>query len=117
VEGTENLKPLITDYFSNLFTSEVQATDPALLEKIHPKVDQYMNEKLLAPFTADEVKKAVFSIGDLKALGPDGLHAIFYIFFWDICGPEITNEVLQALNTGVIPEGWNDTTVVLIPNV
>jgi hypothetical protein len=117
VEGTENLKPLITDYFSNLFTSEVQATDPALLEKIHPKVDQYMNEKLLAPFTADEVKKAVFSIGDLKSLGPDGLHAIFYIFFWDICGPEITNEVLQALNTGVIPEGWNDTTVVLIPKV
>jgi hypothetical protein len=39
VEGTENLKPLISDYFTNLFTSEVQATDPALLQKIQPKVD------------------------------------------------------------------------------
>lgn len=25
--------------------------------------------------------------------------------------------MLQALNTGSIPEGWNDTTVVLIPKV
>jgi hypothetical protein len=32
-------------------------------------------------------------------------------------GQEITQEVLNALNTGIIPKGWNDTTVVLIPKV
>jgi hypothetical protein len=37
-----------------------------------------MNDVLLAPFSAEEVKKALFDIGDLKAPGPDGLHAIFY---------------------------------------
>jgi hypothetical protein len=37
------------------------------LEKILPKVDQAMNEKLLAPFTAEDVNKATFSIGDFKA--------------------------------------------------
>jgi hypothetical protein len=76
-----------------------------------------MNENLLAPFSAEEVKKAAFSIGDLKAPGPDGLHAIFYKRFWSLCGEEITHEVLHAMNIGVIPEGWNDTTVVLIPKV
>jgi hypothetical protein len=25
--------------------------------------------------------------------------------------------ILQALNSGIIPEGWNDTTVILIPKV
>jgi hypothetical protein len=41
-------------------------------------VDDMMNGKLLEPFDADDVKKAAFSIGDLKAPGPDGLHAVFY---------------------------------------
>jgi hypothetical protein len=86
-------------------------------EKIHPRVSDGMNEQLLAPFNVEEVKKAVFSIGDFKAPGPDGLHAVFYKQFWDICGHEITQEVLQALNSGVILDGWNDTTIVLIPKV
>jgi hypothetical protein len=30
---------------------------------------------------------------------------------------EITQEVLQALNAGIIPKGWDDTMVVLIPKV
>jgi hypothetical protein len=78
VEGTDMLKPIVFDYFSNLFTSEVQAVDPALLEKILPRVIEEMNIKLRAPFTAEEVKKAAFSIGDFKAPGPDGIHAVFY---------------------------------------
>jgi hypothetical protein len=79
-------------YFTNLFTSEVQATDPAVLEKIQPRITDAMNERLLAPFTAEDVKKAAFSIGDLKAPGPDGLHAIFYKKFWSICGEKITGD-------------------------
>ena len=33
VEGTDSLKPLVLDYFSNLFTSDVHALDPAVMEK------------------------------------------------------------------------------------
>jgi hypothetical protein len=117
VEGTAPLKPLIYDYFVNLFNSEVQVTDEALLEKIQAKVTQDMNDKLLNPFTAEDVRKAVFSIGDYKAPGSDGLHAVFYKKFWSVCGEEITQEILNALNIGEIPEGWNDTTAVLIPKV
>ena len=36
-----------------------------------------MNDMLLAPFSSDDVHKAVLSIGDLKASDLDGLHAIF----------------------------------------
>jgi hypothetical protein len=69
VEGTQMLKPLVFQYFSNLFSSEVQDTDPAFLEKITPKVTNLMNERLISPFSAEDVKKAVFSIGDFKAPG------------------------------------------------
>lgn len=32
-------------------------------------------------------------------------------------GDDLVREVLQAINTATIPEGWNDTTIVLIPKV
>jgi hypothetical protein len=78
VEGTDMLKPLVFEYFSNLFTFEVQGTDPKVLEKMTPHVTPLMNERLIARFTADEVRRAAFSIGDFKVPRPDGIHAIFY---------------------------------------
>jgi hypothetical protein len=117
VEGTSQLKPLIFQYFANIFMSEVDALDPVMMDKIQSRVTEMMNEKLLAPFSPEDVKKAVFYIGDFKAPGPDGLHAVFYKKFWNICGEEITKEVLLALNSSTIPKGWNDTMVVLIPKI
>jgi hypothetical protein len=37
VEGTESLKPLVSNNIANLFTSEVLVTDLTVLEKILPK--------------------------------------------------------------------------------
>jgi hypothetical protein len=91
--------------------------DHDLLDKITPNVTPLMNDNLLALFLAEDVKKAAFSIGDLKMPGPDGLHAILYLRSWSLCDDEITLEVLQAMETGIIPDGWNDTTVILIPKV
>ena len=116
MEGND-LNPLIFDYFSNLFNSEVNDTDPGFLQKIQPRVTTAMNDDLSAPFTPDDVKKAIFSIGDLKAPGPDGIHAIFYKKFWHLMGEEITGEVLQAVNSCSIPAKWNETMIVLIPKI
>jgi hypothetical protein len=58
-----------------------------------------MNTGLLAPFTEEEVKK------DLKAPGPDGLHAIFYKRFWELLGDDLITEVLNAVNTIAVPGG------------
>ena len=74
-----------------------------------------MNNFLMAPYTMEDVKKAISSIGDIKAPGPDGLHAIFFKKYWHIIGEEITQEVLMAINSRKIPANWNDTTIVMIP--
>jgi hypothetical protein len=107
----------VVDYFSHLYTSEDTNNNQHVLDSVHPRVTTAMNEALLAPFSAVEVKKALFDIGDLKAPGPDGLHAIFYKRFWHLLGDNLVHEVLAAVNTCSIPEGWNDTTIVLIPKV
>jgi hypothetical protein len=76
-----------------------------------------MNRGFTAPFTAEEVKKSLWSIGDLKAPGPDGLHAIFYKRFWDMLGDDLIKEVLNAVNNISVPDGWNSTTIVMIPKI
>ena len=37
--------------------------------------------------------------------------------YWDLLGDDLVTEVLEAINLAKIPEGWNDTMIVLIPKV
>ena len=69
---------VMVEYFANLFTPKVQDADQGVLMDVKRKVSSDMNQLLMAPFSRKEVKKALFSIGDLKASGPDGLHAFFF---------------------------------------
>lgn len=117
MEGNDYLRPLIFDYFQSLFTSGAGVIDDDLMATVKPVVTSQMNRLLIAPYTPEEVKRALFQIGDMKALGPDGLHAVFFKRFWHIMGHEITKEVLDAINHKKIPDGWNSTNVVLIPKV
>jgi hypothetical protein len=56
-------------------------------------------------------------MGDLKALGADGMLAIFFKKLWGTVGDTVVKEVLHVLCGGSIPEGWSETIVVLIPKV
>jgi hypothetical protein len=76
-----------------------------------------MNDSLMKEFTDDEIKKALEGIGDLKALGVDGMPSIFYKRFWDTVGKDVIRGVKNFLSGSHMPEGWNKTVVVLIPKV
>ena len=52
-----------------------------------------------------------------KSPGPDGISPIFFKNYWDIVGVEVINCVLNALNSGIMPWGINDTYICLIPKV
>jgi hypothetical protein len=115
VEEREAMKEVVTDYFSNLFTSRAGTRVDELLDHIGLRVSPEMNELLCKEFTADEVIEALESIGDLKAPGLDGMPSIFYKKCWEFVGEQVTNEVLNVLRGGPMPDGWNDTCMVLIP--
>jgi hypothetical protein len=114
-EDVETMRVMVQEYFTHVFTSEVNDIDDEVLVDINQKVTSEMNQFLLAPFSREEVKKALFSIGDLKAPGPDGLHAIFFKRFWNFLEDDLVEEVLGAINNKTIPDGWNNTTIVIIP--
>jgi hypothetical protein len=117
VESEEELGPFISNFYKILFMSSAGPVDNKLLEHIPQTVTPEMNEKLTRPFTGQEVKEALDSIGDLKAPGPDGMPAVFYKKFWQTMGAKVQEEVLDVLNGGAMPIGWNETTIVLIPKV
>lgn len=77
-EDPNTLCAMVKDYFTGLFTKEVQVVDSSVLHDVKCNVTDGMNKYFLALFSAQEVRKALFSIGDLKDPGPDGLHAVLY---------------------------------------
>ena len=113
----EEMAAVDTHNNNNLFMSNAGTNIEEILEQVAHRITPAMNEQLIQEFTKEEIKEALDSIGDLKAPGPDGILAIFYKRYWNLVGDKVTEEVLQVLNSEDIPEGWNNTCVVLIPKI
>ncbi|KAL0429071.1 UNVERIFIED_CONTAM: LINE-1 retrotransposable element O protein [Sesamum radiatum] len=74
-----------------------------------------MAEALQQPFSEDEVTKAIFHMAPLKSPGPDGLPPIFFHKFWNVIKHDVVTCILNFLNHRILPSGFNDTNIVLIP--
>ncbi|GJW40424.1 protein LAZ1, partial [Tanacetum coccineum] len=72
---------------------------------------------MVHPVTNEEIKVAMFDIGDEKALGPDEYTSIFFKKGWSIIGPDICNAVRDFFSNGQILKEINHTFLALIPKV
>lgn len=109
------LKSFISNQYQQLFRSNGCSQMDAVLQCVQARVTPEMREGLAAPYQREEVWVALKDMGDLKAPGADGIPAIFYKKFLSLAGDKVKDEVLAVLNGGDMPQGWNDTVVVLIP--
>lgn len=50
-----------------------------------------------------------------KAPGPDGYQAVFFQNCWDLVNNDVCSFVKTVFQTGIIPEGVNDTLITLVP--
>lgn len=66
---------------------------------------------------AKEIEEAMKSMHPDKCPGPYGLNPCFYQSYWDVAGTRVTEVCLDCLNSCKLPEGINDTSIVLIPKV
>lgn len=66
------ISKIVLDYFGSLFTSEhpTETLMQPVLDVVSPKVDDNMNQLLCAPFTAADIKRALFDMHPDKAPGP-----------------------------------------------
>ncbi|CAL1404855.1 unnamed protein product [Linum trigynum] len=117
IEDETGLKGLSVGFFKELFKARDTTEFTHLLQGFPAMVTGEMNEGLCAAVTREEIRRAVFSLGARKAPGPDGFSGKFYRRYWDKVGETLCREVEDFFESASMPEGWNDTHIVMVPKV
>ena len=78
VEEIEDVVEVASDYFHTPFHAGADDQMEECLNVVPNRVIEDMMVVLSSEFTAEEVKVALFQMGPTKALGLDGMNAIFY---------------------------------------
>ncbi|XP_039031943.1 uncharacterized protein LOC120166816 [Hibiscus syriacus] len=108
---------LARDFFQKLFSSSTNGHHSWNIRGCFPKLEAGELEKLIEPVTNEEIKKAFFGMGPLKAPGIDGEHAAFYQKKWSVVGESVCACIQKNFAQGSIPADWNQTLSVLIPKI
>lgn len=82
-----------------------------------PVASNEVNDALTKPILMEEVRKAVFQMGPLKAPGSDGFPGLFYQKYWEVIGDDVFTAVKEFFQNGHILREMNHTNVALIPKV
>nr|XP_043625572.1 uncharacterized protein LOC122596998 [Erigeron canadensis] len=72
---------------------------------------------MIREVTNDEIKTAMFSIGENKAPGPDGITSAFFKNTWSIVGKDVLLAVHDFFRKGKLLPEINHTYIVLVPKV
>ncbi|KAJ9536677.1 hypothetical protein OSB04_un000150 [Centaurea solstitialis] len=72
---------------------------------------------MIRPITDEEIKMAMFSIGNDKAPGSDGFTSKFFKAAWDIVGTDVSVVVHNFFYRGHIAKQLNHTSICLLPKI
>ncbi|XP_061993936.1 uncharacterized protein LOC133711869 [Rosa rugosa] len=115
----DQISETLVRYYENIFHTEGSdsAAISTVLQALQPKVTDSMNEVLLAPYTDEEIKKALFQMHPSKSPGPDGMSPFFFQKFWNVVHHDVCLAVKHVLQTGQLSQESNFTHLTLIPKV
>lgn len=99
------VRGMAASYFSNMFCRD---------ENVNPQIVSDLFEVVVI---AEEIGDALFQIGPLKAPGPDGYPGGFFQRNWAVLKEDVVHAKQEFFQSGVMPEGVNETCIVLIPKV
>ncbi|GJR75171.1 putative reverse transcriptase domain, reverse transcriptase zinc-binding domain protein [Tanacetum coccineum] len=72
---------------------------------------------MIREVTTQEVKQAMFSMGDDKSPGPDGYTVAFFKEAWEIVATDVTNAVRGFFTNGKLLKELNHTIIALISKI
>lgn len=109
----------VVSFYKDLFTEDRIGDLMGGTMITFPTINQNDDDSLRRDISDDEIRKAIFAMGALKAPGDDGFPALFYHSNWDVVGSNLCSFVKKAYNehgNGHIRE-VNQTLLVLIPKI
>ncbi|CAM8995780.1 unnamed protein product [Rhodiola kirilowii] len=107
-------------YFQDLFSPTVTMSEVNLMESLQfipTIITEAHNKILMEPYTELELKRALFQLYPFKAPGLDGYPAGFFQKYWGIIKRDFIASCFSILHEDFIPQGINDTLIVLIPKI
>nr|GEY86414.1 hypothetical protein [Tanacetum cinerariifolium] len=114
--STEVAKAFINHY--ELFLGQPGNTSAFNTDNLFPTT---LNENealnMVSDISSQEVKSAMFSMGNDKSPGPDGFTAAFFKDTWDIIGVDVIKAVKEFFTNGRLLKELNHTIIALIPKV
>lgn len=117
VSDSARLQDFVREYYIQLFSNEPGAQTTSVLEGAFPTLTLEDWREFNLGITKEEVHKTLFEMAPFKAPGPDGFHAAFYQHMWNTVGDKLYELVMMDYGNGRLPQGLNDTLLVLIPKV
>ena len=101
-------------YLQSMFTSASTSSFQQVINHVCEVVTLDINGTLLAEFTHDEVKRALFQMHPTKASRPDSMNPLFFQKYWLIVGTDVSNAVLDCINSSNILQSNNFSHITLI---
>ncbi|XP_052198247.1 uncharacterized protein LOC127805524 [Diospyros lotus] len=80
-----------------------------------PIISDQQAEGLICSISDQDIKDALFSIGEDKSPGPDGFSSCFFKKAWHIVGPQICLAVREFFASKSLLKQINHTTIALVP--
>ncbi|GKV32323.1 hypothetical protein SLEP1_g40939 [Rubroshorea leprosula] len=114
--SAEEIKEEVANYFEKVF-SEDRWQRPHLDGIAFKMFSEDENSLLLAPFSEEEIKQAVWSCDCSKAPGLDGFNFRFIREMWEEIKDDMMGYVEDFYKHGKLVRGINSSFIVLIPKV
>ncbi|GLT42706.1 hypothetical protein SLA2020_166920 [Shorea laevis] len=111
------LKVLILTHFQSLYSSSLSHSYADSFSTINrgPNISVNLWDSLIVLPTDHEMWNTIHSMKPWKALGPDGLHAMFFQKYWEEVKGKLCEEIGNVFSTGIMPDHWNYSFITLIP--
>ncbi|VFQ84387.1 unnamed protein product [Cuscuta campestris] len=114
--SNEQVVNCFLDFYANLFGNATQV-EPICSDVLDVGTTDptSAHSALLATVTLEEVKEAMFDIGNDKAPSPDGYTAAFFKNQWATTGQDVYGAVLEFFTSGKLLKHINHAMIVLLP--